>query len=392
VVVPPSRRRKPRPKVGRAVVLTLLAVLGVAVLWWAYGWMKYFLTLGDGDPEAYAKQGNFQFRMPAAPWKRDKGIELALGVNLGLRRSNPANATGLFYKDYQTRLPSDAELVDTALAKLRRYFQPLFWELKPESRETHLGGQPAIRIEFEGDDREQVTMNGECVMMAHRGYTYWFFTWGPLAEKEQASAEWDGLRERFGLLGGREGWREKPRETLPLAATDQSPIPYRLDYVKGLWEPEANPRAYDPRADRVLLGHDPTQAKHAGKSATLRVLILPEESDLKQAAAAAQTYLLKRQQAEDGENYPMTAIAPVKDKSGAEQGGDADVGAVQGHLSKLRVTNDETRERYVLLAVVHQPKGVLVLMGDCDWGRRDFWEQEFLPLIQTLRIKDRKDP
>src|SRR6185437_13454868 len=107
----------------------------------------------------------------------------------------------------------------------------------------------------------------------------WFFTWGPLAEKEQVAAEAEDVRQRFRLLNNREGWRERPPETVSTGASSACPVRYRLAYVKEMWRPEKDPKPFDPSADLVLIGHDPTQKAHAGKAATLRVLLLPKQPD-----------------------------------------------------------------------------------------------------------------
>jgi hypothetical protein len=111
---------------------------------------------------------------------------------------------------------------------------------------------------------------------------------------------------------------------------------------------------------------------------------------LKAAVEAAKGYYLKRQKDPDGENYPDTVLAAVTDKEGHDVSRDGPVGMAPGHLAKLHVTNGENRERYVVLGIVSRPEGVVVLKCDCDWQRRDFWEQEFTALIGTFRlVKDR---
>jgi hypothetical protein len=308
-------------------------------------------------------------------------VQVRFNVNLVMRRSAPANTLGLYFKDYKKRLPGEAEMVDEALGKLRGYFKRVQWEVQPKSDATPLGGRPALRMEFEGDDPDEVPVSGECRMLAYRGVGYWFFTWCPSAEKEQASRDWEALRQGFRLLGGREGWQERPPETERVRGTRAA---YQLAFLKGLWQ-RVDLKGYDPRADLVLLGNDPSQKPYAGRAAAVQVLVLPRQPDLTSAARAAREHLLKRQQDPEGEGYPATTIAAVKDRAGADIDRDEKIGAFPGRLSKLRVTNDESRERYVVLGVVNRPEGVLALVGDCDWNRRDFWDREFMPLLGSLR-------
>ena len=87
------------------------------------------------------------------------------------------------------------------------YFQGVEWEFKPKEN-VQLAERLARFLEFQGEDAEHVPMHGECYMLAFRGYAYWFFTWGPVGDREMVAPEWDGLREQFSLLdGARDGRR-----------------------------------------------------------------------------------------------------------------------------------------------------------------------------------------
>jgi hypothetical protein len=386
-IAAPRRRRRS----GTRWVWTLLAVLlavGVAAGGAASAllWLYRQQGGGAGGEEAalHAEQGNFQFTPPGPDWKPAEEVRLKLRTNLALKRSNPSDNVAIFYRDYKTRLPSEAELVDEALAHLRGYLQGVEWELRPKDAGGQLGGQPALELEYEGEGPDQVRVNGLCRMLAYRGYGYWFFTWGPAEEKDLIAPEWDALRQRFALLNNREGWAERPRATRRVQG---GKVPYELRYAPGVWRKE-KADGYDPAADLVLLGREPEPAggrTRAGKAALLQVLLLGKAPDLKAAAAEAQAHLRKSQQeAAGGDNGAKVSLEPTADKGGGER--DADVGDVRGHLSRLHVKNDDGLDRYALLAVVNRPEGVLVLTFDCDWSRRDFWEQEFRALLATFKL------
>ncbi len=385
-VARPRRRRR----AGTRWVWTLLAVLlavGVAAGGAASAllWLYKQQGAGAGGEEAVnAEYANFQFTPPGPDWKPDSDVRIKLRANLALKRSNPSDAVAIFYRDYKTRLPSDAELVDEALAHLRGYLQGVEWELKPKDAAAQLGGQPALELEFEGEDPWRVRVNGLCRMLAYRGYGYWFFTWGPAEEKDLIAPEWDGLRQRFALLNNREGWAERPRET---RRAQGSKVHYELRYATGVWK-KVKPDDYDPAADLVLTGREPEPVggrMHAGKTALLQVLLLEKAPDLKAASAAALAHLRKRQQQEAGDSGAKVSVEPTSDKGGGER--DADLGEVRGHVSRLHVQVEDSLERYVLLGVVNRPEGVLVLTFQCDWPRRDFWEQEFRALLETFRVQ-----
>jgi hypothetical protein len=386
VVVPHTRRlsgKGGKRRLAPLLAILVLVVLGLGLAVWGGLWLIHFKRMenAEEDPVHAASLFNCRFILPDKPWKRDRDIELHLHVNLGMRSSQSNNCMGLYFKDYKTRVPSDAEMVDEALDKLRSYFQGLAWELKPKAENVQFGGHPALALEFQGDDPESVQMNGECHMLAYRGYAYWFFTWVPLRDKELLSPEWADLRRQFTLLDGRKGWTEKPRETEPVQGKKAK---YQLAYVKGLWTPKPA-EDYDDLADLVLQGDepDPGRRKHSSKSATFQVLVLPKQDNLKIAAAAAREYLRKREEKE----YPKTTFETNKDKRGAEMDRNTDIGKEHGHLSKFRVRNTEDLERFLIVAVVNRPDGVLVLVGDCLWDRRDFWDQEFTPLLDTLKVR-----
>jgi hypothetical protein len=390
LVVPAVGRRPPprRRSWGRIAVLAGFAIAGAGLLAWGGVWIRHYLrTESDGPDSAGGAIGSFNCRFdpPGTPWKDDRNIRLKLHVNLGLSRDNPRDNLGLFLKDYEKRSPSEAELVDEALGKLRAYLSTFEWELKPKNDGTRLGGQPALRLEFVGVDAEQVPVAGECCILARRGYAYWLFTWGPDESKEALAPEWQELRGRFSLLGGREGWHEQPRATDTASGSKGS---FRVSYARDLWKKE-KPEEYGPMADFVLRAFEPEPGSkpHAGKAALFYVFVLPKSHSLKDAVTAARTYLDKRLREE--ESRPKVNFETVKEKGGVEADRDSDLGALHGHLTKLHVSGDDDVgfDRYVILGVAQRPEGDLVFLGDCHWERRDFWEQEFAPLLASLKAR-----
>ena len=75
----------------------------------------------------------------------------------------------------------------------------------------------------------------------------------------------------------------------------------------------------------------------------------------------------------------------VTDKSLPNAANDADVGGFRGHVTKFDVKKSADQQKYVVLAVVRQDEGVLAVVCECAWGRRDYWEQEFTPLLAKSR-------
>ncbi len=98
------------------------------------------------------------------------------------------------------------------------------------------------------------------------------------------------------------------------------------------------------------------------------MIFMDKTAGLQEAAEAARKYVLERQKEEE---YPETKEEFIKDKAGKDINTLAKIGTEHGHLAKPRIRNTESRERYVTLAVVQAPENTILLMCDCDFGRKD---------------------
>jgi hypothetical protein len=382
----PQRRRSGEGDFpwAKVIGLTLVAGCGIVVGILAITWLGHFRQQGSdgGGPDGAVTGYNCRFKLPPPEWKPDQQAQFSLGVNLALSRQSPSNHFGLFWKDYKDRMPPDGELLDEALRHLRKHLgEAVQWEPKP-GEGAHLGGLPAMHIEFAGTDPEQAAVDGECVMLAHRGYGYWLFTWGPDAQHDQLVNEWEKLREGFSLLDGRQTWKEKPREK---EVATGARAKYQLSYPTDLWKKQAL-AGYDPMSDMVLEGFevDKKAAAHSSKAGLLYVLVLPKEADLKAAAAAVKKHLLKRFQDEGQGNVDLVT---VKEKGGAEADREARIGNLAGRLMKWRgsAADSSSFERFYQVGVVQRSAGTLVLLGECHWERRTFWEPEFKLVFDSLK-------
>ncbi len=383
-----SRRaagRRGRRRLAGWIVAVVAGILGPAVAVWGGLWLRHFLAT---NPTAEAKvltigPFNARFVLPGKPWTRDKDLQMRFHVHIGMKSSEHNLGMALLFKDYRDRSPSDAEMIDEAVSKLRTYFQGLEWEQPSKGGTARLAEHSAGVLRFQGEDSEHVTMNGECYMLAFRGYGYWFFTWAPLSElesdREATQAEWARLRQGFSLIDGRKGWKAKPRQ---MEIVGGKKAKYRLSYVKGLWTREASDE--DAPIDLLLRGHEPDPERRplAGKDATVQVSVLPRQTDLKKATAAALAYVKEREM----KLYERTTWQPIKDKNG-EVDRDAKIGTEDGHVSKLHVKSTEDLERFLSIAVVNRPEGAVVLVGDCLWERRDFWDQELTALFNSFKVQ-----
>jgi hypothetical protein len=388
MVIPPSRRTARRRR-HRLVGWLLTLFIGISVpalAVWGGMWVLYFLknqSIPD-DTSPATEVFNARFSWPGKPWTRDKDIQRRFNVHVGMKSPEHDSRMALLFKDYKDRLPSDAEMLDEAVGKLRAYFKGLEWEPASKEGQMRMAGHSAQVLQFQGEDSDFVTFNGECYMVAFRGYGYWFFTWAPLGELERDGesihAEWARLRNGLSLLDGRKGWKEKPRETIIVAGKKAK---YRVAYLKGLWTNEAADDE-EPQIDLLLRGQEPDPERRplAGKDATVQVLVLPPQSDLRSATAAALAYVKQREM----KLYERTVWETIRDKHG-EIDRDAPIGTEAGHLTKLHAKCTEDLERFLSIAVVNRSDGVVVLVGDCLWERRDFWDQEFTALFKTFQVR-----
>jgi hypothetical protein len=383
-VAPPRRRRPPRKRPWvRVAVLAGLVAAGAGLAAWAGVWIHHILKTEETNVAAPAvSQFNCQFKVPGPPWRKDESLVGRLHVNLGLSRQKPRDHMGLFLKDYKTRMPTEGELMDEALGKLRGYLTSFEWEKKPKDDAMTLGGKPAVRLEFVGADAEQVPVAGECWIVAWRGYAYWFYTWAPEENKDEVARDWEGLRKGFTLLGGREGWKEQPPVTTVYTGARGN---FRLS-ARDLWK-KKNVEDYGEMTDLVLEAYelDRGTKPHAGKTALFFAFVLPKADSLQAAVAAARAQLAKRM---EDEGHAKVTYEAIKEKGGAEADRDTDLGALRGHLTKLQVLGpDDGFERYMVLGVAQRAEGTLMLLGDCEWSRRDFWEPEFAAILASLKAR-----
>jgi hypothetical protein len=401
-----ARRRGPRSKrrgstlflVGLFAGLVLVCggiVAGAALL---VGYPPNFnLGLRPSGESWEWPQGNCAFRSPGDAWQHDKEWQVKLNVNHVMKRARPDNYLALCFQDYKNRSPSEAELLEGVNTRLKTYLPgSLETELKPAADNQTLGSQPARVLEFTGIDENSVFMTGECYLLSYRGYAYWFFTWGPDKDRDAIKPEWEHLRQGFTLLENRSGWTETPRETEIAGSAAGAKIGCRLKPVKGLWKAvsldNAEARAQYEKAALVLTGTKPGSTVKAATAATAQVVILDETipKDLAGAVVAAHDFLLERQKDKrDGGDYtyPDTKIEAVQDKTLKNIDDPIGKGPTAGQVQKLIVANDKDRHRYVVLRVMNHPQGVVVLWLECDNRYRDYWDPEFMALLESFEFK-----
>src|SRR5207253_6672047 len=96
---------------------------------------------------------------------------------------------------------------------------------------------------------------------------------------------------------------------------------YALWYTEGVWE-KRQANDYDLNADAALLGRDKVDTKDADKVATVLVLALPPQPDLKAAVTAARANL----EARIKQDQRNVVIEIAKDKDGKPEDRPAKIG------------------------------------------------------------------
>lgn len=319
-----------------------------------------------------SKDYNFRFALPGSPWQRDDPARITVKAeSLAMSRTSPTCWFAIGAKDYKTRTPRSAELIDELTSRLEMNFTQLESEIKGEAQ---LSGLRAQRLVFQGVVNN-VMMSGECLTTAYQGIGYWFITWAPASEITAAAKYFPDLRQRFSLLKERGSWRENRP---PLMVFQGKKSPYQLRDSEGLWTSWDDPKDKDPEADLALLGKDRIEPQDVGKSAWVMVLVLNRPGTTAQTAlAAARAHLEEQYKAIHGKT--KMDILTEQDETPTNQ-----VGSASGQVVKLHVKNGESQNLFVMLAVVPRPDHVLVIQCECDLKRRGAWEGEFQQLLQTF--------
>jgi hypothetical protein len=326
-----------------------------------------------------SKDYNYSFRQPESPWKTDEMIQRALKANVVVSRGDPPAHLAIIVKDIKSKPMREGEMIEEADQRLKGYFHGLQWERHDDEE---VAGHKALRIVFQGEV-DEVPVSGECHMLSRQGFVYWIVAWMPAAEEDvavQLVAQWRKARAGFGFLNQREGFTEKVPRQIAVSGTK---LGYGLHYTEGLWE-RRSASDYDANADLAFLGRDRDDPKDAAKMATVLVLVLPPQADLKTAAAEARTYVEQRLKADQ----KTMVIDVIKDKDGKAEDKDAKVGKAPGHILKLHANIPGSPwEHFILLAVVERPDGVLALQCECPIERRTLWETDFNQLLATFETK-----
>jgi hypothetical protein len=319
------------------------------------------------------KEKVFRIVVPRSMWKLDNNVRAGLKAVLALQRSDPEAWVALAAKDFGTRSPRAAELAKEGIERLKGHFGDTL-ELAEKADVDELAGERAQRLVFKGMTR-QVFWNGVCYAFTHAGVGYWFFVAAPtLDNAEQTLA--DLQKERaLSLVDERRGWSEQPPKLDTFGKKRTS-----LSAPEGVWT-EFEASDVDERGDLLLTGRY-LKEKDNRKNASVLIVALAKQPNLKEDLKAARTYFEDRKKEED-KDY---RLIPVSDKAD-DPGVTATIGERQGRMLDLRVQLGNEIKRHLLLAVVDAGGQAFAIRCDCTWESRQIWRQDFLDLLQSFKLR-----
>jgi hypothetical protein len=352
----------------------------------------YFKATPDGFTP------DFQLREPFTFRENERKNEVAPPV-VCLSRKKPEGWLVATARDYRTRLPTDGEMVEAAVQKLRKYLneESFQWERLPEG--GRLAGLPAIVFAFVGENPNHIPVEGEVYLTAAQGYAFMVFTWAPEANSAQARKNWAAQREGFNIGEQRANWKEAPirKERVPLPGFD-----LELALAERVWRKQDNPEDIPPGPKLLLqfLGGDPAEEQKgqpkptAGKNAWLYLYSLPKADSVEAAYQVAENFIKTQREGTDDAKVKVDFLVR-KDRGGSPLKGPATLGPgnVPAYVVRMDIAEDEEVKSYAVVAVVRDPGGqYLALVFDVLLpaqvpGRREFWDTEITAVLNSLAQK-----
>jgi hypothetical protein len=370
------RRRRRRSWAGIIVLLGLFTILAVGAIVGSVAYLRVLRNATETDPgKAPIELAYSTLTIPDVPWCKDDPTASSMHAAAGLRRNDGTAWMAISTKDFKTRNPREAKLVEEAIVELKRYFKDgVEWELKEDEE---IGGQQARKLIFQGELNSNL-FSGECCMVAHKGMGYWIYTWkaGSMDQLEQAQ----DLRNEFAELRKGLSFKERPAwkgdQTTAAVELAGKKGDYVLQDVEGIWE-KRKAEDYDVAADLALIAND-RESKDADKRAEVVVLRmpLPEDGNLVEAAR------IRLEEIHKAEGYEGVMVEPIGRGKTPNPGR---VGTVPGQVVKLKVIDTKERQRLAVVGIVKLAQEYLLIKCECDWKHRNLWEADFLQLLSSFQ-------
>jgi len=311
-------------------------------------------------------------------WIADKDLKIRLNAITAWKNEERDAWLAIAVQDYGQQRPRDGELMKAAIERLEGHFGDAL-ELAKRALKSDLAGEECQVLPFKGTFNS-VTWYGECFLLAHRGFGYWFFVatsskWGAADDAHHIKAELEKSKS-FVLATERSGWTEQPPKMVTFHA---QAAPLTITVPEGAWDKSAA-KDVEETGELFLFGRF-LREKDNRKNASILVFTSDKKGDLKESLRDARSYLEKRKQ-EENEKYKYVAA----EEGASAAGGDQAVGDHPGWQAELKLMfNDESR-RYSLLSVVHHDDKAFVIFCDCAWEHRQIWQQDFRNALATMKL------
>ena len=311
-------------------------------------------------------------------WIADKDLKIRINAITAWKNEERDAWLAIAVQDYGQQRPRDGELMKAAIERLEGHFGDAL-ELGKRAIKSDLAGEECQTLPFKGTFNS-VTWYGECFLLAHRGFGYWFFVatsskWGAADDARHVKSELEQSKS-FVLATERAGWTEQPpkMETFHAQAASLS-----ITVPAGAWE-KSPAKDVEETGELFLFGRF-LREKDNRKNASILVFTSDKKSDLKESLREARSYLEKRKQ-EENEKYKYIAA----EDGASAAGGDHPIGNLRGWQAELKLLfNDEPR-RYSLLSVVHYDDKAFDILCYCAWEHRQIWQQDFRSALATLKL------
>ncbi|MCI0681980.1 MAG: hypothetical protein L0Y71_07745 [Gemmataceae bacterium] len=314
-------------------------------------------------------------------WKPDGDLQRRLAALTAWVNEEGEGWLAVAVQDYGQQRPRQGELMKAAIERLEGHFGDAL-ELAPRAFKSDLAGFECQCLRFKGTINA-VTWFGECYLLPHHGFGYWFFvaTATPWERGDDAGRVKRQLEDSksFALVTERRGWTEQPPKMDTFHAER---APFSITVPSGAWE-KSRARDVEETGELFLFGRF-LRERDNRKNASILAFSSDKQSDLKESLRAARSYLEKRKQ-EENDKYRFLAAQEGASESGAQEA----VGDRAGWVTELKLMSNEEPKRYSLLAVVHHGDRAYVFHCDCAWEHRQIWQQDFRNALSTVKfLKD----
>lgn len=352
------------------LLLGFLAMIGI----------KMMGPSGGGKYDNFS-QANFSIKRPEG-FTRDAGQELDFQVDLVYTGAEKKLIWAVLAKDYGGRVPTNRELVELAMEKLRRKFpEKIEYEKRSDGDET-IANLPFLAHDFLGRTSDTEEVAGEFFVGTNKGIGYVFYGWTRPEDRDEAKPAWKTARQAFSLLETRAKWT---LEAVNLDLAEGKGWELRFD--KKYWTQEEiskDLKESHPKAVLRVEGRIPGRKIYAGDMAEAYVIVLEGKGTLTDGVTLAKKYLTDLEKPVDESPATLESTLTLEeeqlDKKIESQGAPQ-----MRQLLRLLAGGDATK--IYLIQVGSGNKQTVLLAASCPIGARKLWEENLINLANGFIVE-----